>query len=210
MTNKLISKEEISLLQEIMNIAFGAASADLEEIVSIYVELHVPEVEVISGGGLGDHILKTIKLHQLSCVIEQHFWGDFRGTGLLVFPKGSGQRLIAVLEGNDRSDPPSVSDDVLEQGVLLEVGNILMGACIGKIAELLKTVVTYTPPNIMCGEETVKSFEWKDDGTQVVIIMRTFFRFKNEDINGYLLLLTPSDSLLWLKKALHKFLGSNL
>lgn len=39
--------DEVEILQEIMNIAFGQAAADLAEVIDIYVELSVPYIKIL-------------------------------------------------------------------------------------------------------------------------------------------------------------------
>ena len=46
----IFSEEEKDILQEIMNIAFGNATADLAEVIDIYVLLSVPDIKVIRSG----------------------------------------------------------------------------------------------------------------------------------------------------------------
>ncbi len=146
---ELLGKDETLVLQELMNIAFGSASGELEEVLNIYVELNVPQVDVVPVGHLADYFRDSAELEGKTTVVEQQFWGDFAGTGFLVLPRESGSVLLSVLEGYDGERFSEKPDDVLEQGAILEVGNILTGACIGKIAELLDTVVTYT--RLRCG-----------------------------------------------------------
>ena len=80
--------------------------------------------------------------------MEQSFWGKFKGNAYLFFPSGTGKRIISLLGNGDeffQSDPINE----LEKETFLEIGNILIGACIGKIAELLGDVITYSPPRVV-------------------------------------------------------------
>ncbi len=51
---KIITSEEIDILQEIMNIAFGTAAAELAEVINIFVELSVPFIRLIPADELPD------------------------------------------------------------------------------------------------------------------------------------------------------------
>jgi chemotaxis protein CheC len=89
----------------------------------------------------------------------------------------------------------------------MEVGNILIGACMGKIAELLNDVLTYSPPIVYIGHNAhdllpnaiMSSYE-------LTIALRTRFNFEKKDVLGFLFVLTSQESLNWLKKALNDYL----
>jgi chemotaxis protein CheC len=208
-TGNKFSEDERDILQEIMNIAFGNATADLAEVVDIYVMLSIPNIQVIGIGELPSYLKKTIKDGGESSIVEQKFWGNFKGSGLLVFPSGSGQDLLAFLDDKDTIDYASTTAATLEKGGLLEIGNILIGACVGKVSELLSTFVTYSPPQVLHGRSSDYNYLIEHfDPLQTAIVMKTIFTFKEKDISGFLLILTNHESIDWLRKALHEFMDS--
>ncbi len=205
----IFSEDEKDILQEIMNIAFGNATADLAEVVDIYVQLSVPSIQVIDIGALPKYLRETINSEGESDVVEQKFWGNFKGSGLLVFPSGTGKDLLGMLEDKGPQDHPNVSIATLERGGLLEIGNILIGACVGKVSELLDTFVTYSPPQVIQGDGSGYEYLIEHfDTSQTAIVMKTIFTFKEKDISGFLLILTNYESIDWLRKALSDFMGS--
>ena len=203
--NDLLSGSETLVLQELMNIAFGSASGELEEVLDIYVELKVPQVDVVPVGHLTDYFKDATELGGNTTVVEQQFWGDFGGTGFLVLPRQSGRVLLAVLEGYDGERFADRSDDVLEQGAILEVGNILTGACIGRIAELLDTVVTYTPPQVRYGDDLSDDLRHLEKRSEIAIILKTYFHFTEQGVDGFIFIATQEESLAWLKKSIAAF-----
>ncbi|RJP75338.1 MAG: chemotaxis protein CheC [Desulfobacteraceae bacterium] len=205
----IFSAEEKEILQEIMNIAFGNATADLAGVVDIYVVLSVPKIQVINIGNLPDYMRTTLKATGKTQIVDQRFWGDFNGSGFLVFPTGAGDDLISLLEDRSMEDLQSKPKDVIEREVLTEIGNILIGACVGKMSELLNTFVTYSPPRVITEKEgecdhLVDQF----DPDQPAIVMKTVFKFKQKDVNGFLLILTNQESIGWLRKSLSEFMES--
>jgi chemotaxis protein CheC len=206
---EMFSVDEKDILQEIMNIAFGNATADLAEVIDIYVQLSVPEIQILYIKELSDFLKNALKNTAATSIIEQKFQGEFKGSGLLVFPEKAGRCLVSILDNNKDSSPENASTAALEKGALLEVGNILIGACVGKITELLNTFATYLPPQILQEKFNEDTFlaEFYDP-MQTAIVMKTVFTFKQEDVDGLLLLLTNHESIGWLKKALNKFIES--
>ncbi|MBF0225010.1 MAG: chemotaxis protein CheC [Desulfobacterales bacterium] len=210
-TEPIVSDEEKEILQEIMNIAFGNATADLAEVIDIYVVLSVPNIEILGVGAIPNFIEKSVKVYSEIDVVEQKFWGDFNGSGLLVFPNNAGRELINVLdEGGDVDSFEAKPIDNLEKDILMEIGNILIGACVGKVAELLGTIVTYSPPQVISNDNNNEYSYFIDsfDPNQSAILMKTVFKFKDQDISGLLLLLTNQESIEWLKQALNAFMES--
>ena len=147
----IFAQDEKDILQEVMNIAFGQASAELAEVIDIFVILSVPDIQVLKGDELPDYLCGELQSNGTVNIIEQSFLGKFAGQALLIFPTGAEKDLLTLFnqDQDDIQDNNDVDMDTLEQETLIEVGNILIGACIGKIAELLDDVVTYDPPRLM-------------------------------------------------------------
>ncbi len=204
---KICTAEEIEVLQELMNIAFGNATADLAEVIDIYVVLNVPEINMVNAGDLPTHLKSAIDARSESGIVQQKFWGDFNGSGLLVFPRGGGKDLLNLLDENKSTYYENTPIATLEKGVFLEVANILIGACVGKFSELLETFVTYSPPQFVHGDsEEFKLLINHFDSTQTAIIMKTVFQFDKKNITGLLLLITNEESIGWLRSALKEFM----
>jgi chemotaxis protein CheC len=203
----IISNEELDILQEIMNIAFGKATAELAEFIDIRVVLSVPDARVIYTAGLPEYLQEEIRDYGDISIVEQKFWSDFKGSALLVFPAGSGKELITLLIGEEIDVFVSDPVDELEKGTLMEVGNILIGACLGKIAELLHDRLTYSPPIVHVGDNVHDLLpKTAMNSYELTIVLRTSFHFEKKDISGFLFVLTSQESLDWLKNALHIFM----
>lgn len=209
----IFSSEEKDILQEVMNIAFGNATADLAELIDIHTVLSVPDIRLIDFDKLSEYLKDSIPQNQINSVAGQKFWGDFNGSGLLFLPSGSERVLskflnLSRLDAND-GDGARDLDDTMKSGLLLEISNILIGACVGKISDLLDTMVSYTPPELLSLEKTDYSFLLKHfDTEQRAIVMKTLFQFDEQNISGLLLIMTNDQSIDWLKKALHAFLNA--
>lgn len=203
-----LTPSEKEVLQEIMNIGFGAAAADLAEVIEVHVILSVPTILVLSPSELLSYIISEVGPAKDLSIIEQNFHSKFTGMAMLVFSTGSGKDLLFMLskEGSAvlfESDPFGQ----LEKEVLKEVGNILIGACVGKISELLGDFVTYSPPNVLTGSLAETNFS-RDifDPANVVIMLQTCFNFSGKNIKGYLFLIASHDSIDWLRQSIHLFM----
>src|SRR5450631_1987558 len=191
-----ISEEEKEILQEIMNIAFGKAAADLAEVINIFVVLSVPYIQMLKAQDLPEYLKTQVSEYDRISIVEQNFWGDFKGSAFLVFQASAGRELISLF-GDDSEDFGSESIESLEKETLMEVGNILIGACVGKLSELLGDAVTYSPPRVVSENspnDAIPANIFESDSS--AIILKTVFCFNERNVNGFLFLVTSQDSIL--------------
>jgi chemotaxis protein CheC len=202
----MITSEETDTLQEIMNIAFGRAASDLAEYIDIFVVLNPPHIEVLQAFDLPSYLNNELKDYDKVSVVEQNFWGKFKGNAFLVFPTGTGKRMISLFNSENKVFESEPTYE-LEKETFLEIGNILIGACIGKIAELLGDVTTYSPPRVVV-ENGLRGVVYDNlsDPDNLAIVLRTVFEFNDKNVSGYMFILTKQESFAWLKTALSKFL----
>ena len=205
-TKEMITAEETDTLQEIMNIAFGRAASDLAEYIDIFVILSPPQIKVLQAFDLPSYLNNEIKDYDKVSVVEQNFWGKFKGNAFLVFPSGTGKRMISLFDSENKFFESEPTHE-LEKETFLEIGNILIGACIGKIAELLGDVTTYSPPRVVV-ENSLRGVVYDNlsDPDNLAIVLRTVFEFNEKNVSGYMFILTKQESFAWLKTAVYKFL----
>ncbi|HHL40599.1 MAG TPA: chemotaxis protein CheC [Deltaproteobacteria bacterium] len=204
-----LSADEIEVLQEIVNIAFGKASADLADLLDHYLVLTVPRVTLVKSRDIPAYIRNEVSCYSNGLsIVEQRYWGKFKGVALLVFPSKAGKELVSLLGADDEIAGHNRLD-TLEREALVEVGNILIGACIGKIAELLRDIVTYSPPTVMVQTDPLNTMPIKLDEPEAhSVILRTVFSFEGRDLSGALFIMPSRESAWWLKLALNDFLDN--
>lgn len=201
-----ISDEEKEILQEIMNIAFGKAAAELAEVINIFVVLSVPYIEMLKAQDLPEYLKTQVSEYDRISIVEQNFWGEFKGSAFLVFQASAGRDLVALFD-EEADDFGSDSIDALQKETLMEVGNILIGACVGKLSELLGDAVTYSPPRVVTENspnDVIPVNIIASDST--AIVLKTVFCFNERNVSGFLFLVTSHESILWLKKSLAAFM----
>jgi chemotaxis protein CheC len=207
--SSLMTPLEKDVLQEIMNISFGQAAADLSDVINLYVTLTVPHIDLLQFSEIVPFINREISDSRDISMIKQFFSGRFSGVSVLIFPHGEGRKLLQIFDEQRGIDPGPGSDmDVLEKETLIEISNIIMGACISKIAQLLGDVVTYSPPRYYSHEQIHKTLEdaFSETGT-FAIFFKTVFHFKEFDASGFLFLVCDPITLDWLKKAIEGYLN---
>jgi len=210
MSNPLreLTELEKDALQEIMNIGFGRAAADLAEIINLHVILSVPHIAVLQSDEVISYIHKQIPDTTDMSMITQFFSGKFNGGSFLVFPHGEGRKLLRIFDGEMALLGENYDIDVLEKETLVEVGNIIIGACVGKIAEMLGDVVSYAPPRFFSQDQIFETLDDVLNGSDsFAILFKTVFNFEQYNVSGYLFLVSQQSIMPWLKQAIAEFLG---
>lgn len=203
----IMSPLERDALQEIMNISFGQAAADLSDVIAQYVTLTVPYIDVMPFQAVYGRICEEITdVHDMS-MITQFFSGKFSGSSILFFPHGEGKKLLRLFGENEVASCDNYDLDVLEKEGLVEISNIIIGACISKIAELLGDVVGYSPPRYFSKDQIFPSLKEALGGDDsFAIYFKTVFHFERFDASGYLFLVSDYTAMEWLKKAIAEYL----
>jgi len=98
--------------------------------------------------------------------------------------------------------------ETLSRETILEIGNILIGACVGMIAELMNNHVSFRPPHYKNGTvDRLMLDEHLKDAESIALIFKTIFHFDINNIQGNLFLITSNESIVWMKTAINDFLG---
>ncbi|HJV64889.1 MAG TPA: chemotaxis protein CheC [Geomonas sp.] len=205
--SSLMTPLEKDALQEIMNISFGQAAAGLSEVINLYVTLSVPYIDVLAHDDVLRYIQAKIPDTREMSMVMQLFSGNFSGSSILVFPHGEGKKLLQMFSQGVDSARGGHDIDVLERESLIEISNIIIGACISKIAEMLGDVVSYYPPRFYAREQindTLRETFAAEDSC--AIFFKTLFQFEEFDARGYLFLVSNGTALEWLKKAIWEYL----
>ena len=202
----IMSSDERDTLQEMMNIAFGRAAASLAEVISIFVCLSVPSVQFLRGNRLTSYLEQVVGPGREISIVEENFWGKLQGSAFLVFPSGAGNQLVPLFGDEETLYEGEAQEDV-ERDALLTTGGILIGACVGKLAELLGDRVSYSPAKLVAKRPGEAIPTLLCDPEAIAIVLKTDFSFREESVEGFLFLVTSEQSIDWLKQALADFLA---
>jgi len=203
---QIFNELEVDTLQELMNIAFGKAAAELAETIDIIVELNVPKIKLIKISLIPAYIESEIKNFDESSVVEQFYKGEISGAAYLIFPYGVERDFISLFQDQDINTLKSDILIELEKEILLEVGNILIGACLGKLFNLFDGTSTLLSPRSIQGESFQQSFIQGAFGEEdFAIVMQTKFSFEDRNVSGNLIILNHQETVPNVKTALKKY-----
>jgi len=191
-------------LAELVNIAFGHAAAPLSELLSGYLHLKVPSVERLLRGAIRERVSGLFGADHRVHMVRQAFRPHFRGESLFVVDAAAAGGLATVF-----GVPAEEADEDDQRSAILEVANILTGACIGKLSELLETSTHFSPPALVAYDSPVAAVPMPlaDDLTEAILIRTDLDVEMSPPLFGCLMLLLPDTAARWLDAALDRFLA---
>ncbi len=207
-TRQELTDLERDALQEILNIGFGRAAADLTEIIDLHVLLSVPYIAIIKADDLISYLHSELPDGSDLGMVSQVFYGRFSGSSFLIFPDGERRKLLSLFDDELPLDFTFEGSDILERESLMEIGNLIIGACIGKVAELLGDEVTYDPPRFFSHDQVLETIaHLAGSADSFAIVFKNVFGFDQYKVNGYQFMICRYQTMPWLKQAIKEFLA---
>jgi len=191
-----LSDDQRADLTEVVNIAVKHAAAALDDLTGLSVELKVPEVDVVTLPALVKTFGRVVE-ETLSSV-QMGFRGGLDGCAFLVFPPSSAAKLASLVAG----EPAARISEGMHSGTLTEIGNILINAVVGAIANLLDLRLRYSLPVYAEGRVTDLLAAHRAGSIPVVLVAKARFEIRESQVDGSLLLLFEMTSFEGLLRAL--------
>lgn len=189
-----LTEEQRDCLQEIANVAMGRAGDLLARLLGTFVTLSVPKIGIL----VPAEVRNFIAIENVSTV-RQSFYNltgirGLRGEALTVFDGGSFCGLAELLD-YENTELTGTS----EQELLLDIANVLGGACLTGIAEQLGEELFFGPPSIL-GQNIfgarvlpLEQLQWKAS-----LSIEISYRLEKRAFHCNLLLLMPDEAITWL------------
>ena len=193
------SDDHVDVLKEFINIAIGAATANIADLLNAFGTMHVPSVSIATFDELKSHVESTISSDEKNYVTKQLFAGDFGGENMFIISEKS-----AINLGNHLYKTQTTSvEDILD--AVIELTNILSAIIVGRLTEELDTQVRFVVPStqLVTGPENIIDDEDIHNYQQVIIIS-TVMEFEDKNINGQIYVMTKDESIESLKQLIDK------
>lgn len=186
----MIQDELRDACQEIANVAMGQAADLLAKLLDVFVLLPIPNVNVLEVSEL-TMTLKATEEHSTVSALCQGFIGaGIAGEALLLFHDSSFKDM-AKLMGLAHPE-----DNITEMEVMIDTGNVLIGAFLSGIAEQLHMKFNQSHPVILGRHCSVEQLISNNAATwSRTLAMEINYRIENHDVQCDLLLLFTEDSL---------------
>lgn len=206
-----LTEDQRDALQEITNIAMGQAASSLATLLDTFVNLSVPRINVVGVEKVSKSICDLVGRDKEVTAVRQSFQGYLRGEAIVIFGQ-DGCSELADLMGYDEA-----LDRSAEIELLLDVTNVLVGACLGGIIEQLKGVaksgssgeLSFSAPSLMAeavpAEEVIDPVKltWSH-----ALLMEVNFTLEKRNFISHLIMLMPEQAIDKMRGILDEFIAS--
>lgn len=198
----MLTDDRKEALQEIANIGMGQAGASIAQVLGEFVQLSIPRILIVPPEEVPAVLVKMVGEKTVS-IVRQAFYSDMRGEALVIF----GQHRCSDLA--DLMGYESNLDHASEIELLLDLSNILVGACLGGIAEQLQLAIGFSAPSLMADAMPLERL-LQDNPVPwtAALLVEVDFRLENRSFACHLVILMPEDEIRALLQAVDHFLES--
>ena len=193
-----LTEDQRDALQELMNVAMGQAAAKLARLIDNMVVLSVPAISVASEheGNLED--METFK-KTCSAITRQSFLGGLRGETLVSFGKEGADELAELIGYEEDMDQSSAE-------IMMEVTNILTGACIRGLAKELELDSSYAQPTLLAENSTLADTVGDKLVREQTLLLDVQFKVESHSFHCDLLICVANESIENVLKAINRLL----
>jgi len=200
-----LNARQTDALTELINIAFGLTAAKLSEISGCRVLLDAPIIGIHPMHALARE-LRTFVTGPVATV-HQVFSGPISGDAILFLNYEGGVKLSNLLvEEHLRSQRLDSSTGE----ILTEIGNMLLGACLGVFGNLLHMHVSFSIPQLHLNslEHFLTSLAIGGDELRHAVVIAGSFHIREQGVDGRLVIVLGVSSLERLIQAVERWEGS--
>ncbi|MFD1186494.1 chemotaxis protein CheC [Pontibacter rugosus] len=208
MTEPHITELERDIIKEILNIGLARAADSFAAIAKDKVLLKVPDIQLIEVKKLLNLVATYENTH---VIIQSDVKGDFNGATLMLFSDDHIVRLSEVCLAMVEVQKGELS--VMQESLLLEISNIITGAMVTQMANILKANIYGSPPKAPKSHiaDSLKDILVQHPLFQpLVFTVITRFTHNSKSVELPLLLFFDSNTFLKIRDIIRTFqLGKN-
>ncbi len=190
-------------LTELLNMGIGRAAAALSQMVQEEIQLSVPLVKILSRSE-ALHFFQS-QTSQRIAAVRQSFTGPFWGDAFLLFPE---QKSLALVRALLKDAVPLENMTDLEQETFMEVGNIVLNACLGSLANFLHSEIRTGLPLFLQGfcTEILDANNYPYFEEETVLFLRVDFILPKSALHGYVIFVVEGNAIEALTEKIDQFL----
>lgn len=196
----MLTEDQKDALQEIANIGMGQAGEVIARVLNEFVTLSIPRILILQPNLIAPALQRMVNSEQVSAV-RQAFHGSFRGEALVLF---GAKRCtdLADLMGYEEN-----IDHATEMEILLDISNILVGACLGGIAKQINVDIGFSAPSLMADCVPIKEMMKASDAAwEHALLVEVNFQLEKRSFACHLVILMPEHELKMFAGLLDRFL----
>lgn len=174
--------------RETVNVAIGRAAALIAQVLGVFVQLPVPNVNILEVGELHMALTDAGSSKQLTAICQGFIGSGIAGEALLMFHDSEIADIAQLMQRQ--------STDYSDLEMLLDLSSVLIGACLSSIAEQIDVVFSQGHPQILGQHAAIDELiranhkRWKK-----TLAVEISCSLEGHDIRFDLLLLFTEDSI---------------
>jgi chemotaxis protein CheC len=177
----LLNDRQIDFFKDTFNMGVGKGVQVLNSMLNSNIILNVPEIYYVNN----PREIFT-KLEDSVSTVNLKFDGILKGDCQLLFPSESALKLVKNVTGQ-MYDGIETDFDAMSEGVIKEIGNIVLNSVMGVLGNTLNINLVYSVPTFTeCAMEELLSIDFAEKST-VGVIGRIEFKIEAMDVEGEVL-----------------------
>lgn len=179
--------------REVVNVAMGRAAALLARVLGVFIQLPIPNVNLLEVGELHMALADAARGEALTAVCQGYIGGGIAGEALLLFHDSEVADMARLMR----------RQNYREMEMLLDLSSLLISACLSGIAEQIEVVFSQGHPQVLGQHASIEdlirlnSERWKK-----TLAVELSYSLEGHDIHFDLLLLFTEDSVELLRRKL--------
>lgn len=185
--------------RELVNVAMGRAGALLAGVLGNFIQLSIPKVNLFEGGELHMTLAHVTGRENVHAVCQGYVARDLAGEAILMFNDASFTDLGRLLH----RDVDGETDDTVKTELLMDMANLLIGACLKGISDQLERPFSEGRPVILGRNARMEEMlAGRHSLWRPTLAVEIGYQVEAHNINCDLLLLFTQDSLPTLDRQL--------
>jgi len=194
MSTEHIDEEIRDAFQEIANVAMGRAADLLARVLNNYVVLPIPVVNLLERAELRMALSSLKSVESVSAVCQGFVGSRISGEALLIFNDTSFSDIAELTEFKGDITPQ------VELELLMDIANILIGACLKGLTEQLDVSFSQGQPVLLGQHLNLTDLVNNQTGSwKRALTIEIPYRLESRNVDCDLLLLFSEDSLAVLE-----------
>ena len=183
--------DQLDAYRELVNVAMGRAGENLAKLLGEFIDLPIPNVNLIESNELHMAIAEINHNERVSAVSKGFVSAGINGEALVIFNDTNADNIVQLLKYKTQQ-----SGHHLQLEALMDVSNILIGACLNALSTQLNVQFSHSHP-ILLGRHRGLDVLLSDNISRwgKIMAVEIAYAIKARDISFDLLLLFPDDSM---------------
>ncbi len=186
--------------REVINVAMGRAAALLARVLGVFVELPMPNVNILEVGELHMALADAQSDERLTAVCQGYIGGGISGEALLIFHDSEVTDMAKLL--HRRASENSAME------MLLDMSSVVIGACLSGIAEQINIKFSQGHPQVLGQHSSIDELiRLNQQRWRKTLAVEFSYSIEGHNIHFDLMLLFTEDSVPLLTKKLAYMMG---